>query len=117
MAMGTLLVFDPSGVEPVINSPFFAGVVDGDPQTQTLRLYGGRDVGTSSGIWRATKGTFRMDYQVWEFCHLVSGRCVVTPEGRSAVTFGPGDSFICEKGLKGTWQILEEMTKHFVINF
>ena len=58
-----------------------------------------------------------MDYQVWEFCHIVSGRCVITPEGRAAVTFGPGDSFICEKGLKGTWQILEEMTKHFVMNF
>jgi len=117
MATGTLVVFDPSGIEPAINSPFFAGVVEGNPQTQTVRLYGGRDVGTSAGIWRATKGTFKMDYQVWEFCHVVSGRCVITPAGGAAVTFGSGDSFICEKGLQGTWQILEDMTKHFVINF
>lgn len=117
MATGTLVIFDYRGIEPVINSPFFAEVLAGNPQTQTFRMYGGREVGTSSGIWTATKGTFRMDYKVWEFCHVISGKCVITPEGRAAYTMGPGSSFICEKGLKGTWEILEDMTKHFVINF
>lgn len=58
-----------------------------------------------------------MDYQVWEFCHVMSGKCIITPEGGDPITLVPGDSFICEKGLKGTWRIVEDMKKHFVINY
>jgi uncharacterized cupin superfamily protein len=28
---------------------------------------------------------------------------------------GPGDAFVVEADFKGTWQILEPVTKHFVV--
>ena len=65
-------------------------------------------VGASIGAWR-------IDYKVWEFCHVLSGRCVIELEGCAPVTLAAGDTFIIEPGAKGKWTVLEDMKKNFVI--
>ncbi len=112
-----LTVFSTEGIEPVRNSPFFAEILEGAPQTLSFRMTGGKETGTAAGAWEATPGIFRMDYQVWEFCHIISGICIIQPEGAAAVRLTAGDAFVCHKGLKGTWEIVETMRKHFVVNF
>ncbi|SAK87604.1 cupin [Caballeronia hypogeia] len=113
--VSNLVILDAASVEPKINAPFFAGTVQGDPQTRTWVNEGSREQGFLAGIWEATEGTFAMDYPVWEFCHIIAGRCIIREEGREAVELKAGDGFVCRKGLKGTWEVVETMTKHFVV--
>lgn len=112
-----LTVFDSTSVEPVINSPFFVRVLEGDPTTKTWRLHGSADQGVVAGMWEATPGKWEIDYKVWEFCHVLSGICVIQLDGQEPVTLTAGSAFVIEPGAKGTWTVLETMRKHLVIRW
>jgi uncharacterized cupin superfamily protein len=111
-----LFVFRDQKVEPLHNAPFFEEVLEGNPSTITSILYRDEERGVISGVWQATPGKWRINYKVWEFCHILSGRCVIEIEGKEPVELRAGDAFIVEPGARGTWTILETMEKHFVIN-
>lgn len=111
-----LFVFREQNVEPLRNAPFFEELLEGTPYTDTSKLYHDEARGLLSGIWEASPGKWRINYKVWEFCHVLSGRCIIQLEGRDAVELGAGDAFIVEPGARGTWTVLETMKKHFVIS-
>ena len=68
-----------------------------------------------AGIWEATPGKWRIVYEEWEFCHILSGVSVIEEEGGGAVTVRAGDSFVLRPGFKGTWEVLETTRKEYVI--
>lgn len=70
---------------------------------------------TRHRIWQATSGTYHATYSDYEFVHMISGRIVITPDGGAPVEVGPGDAFAVEADFKGTWKIIEPVTKHFVV--
>jgi uncharacterized cupin superfamily protein len=113
--MSLLTLFRERAGEPLLNRPFFAETLEGNPQTRTEVVWAGEDGLLVSGYWRCTEGLFRMDYPVWEFCHFLEGECVITPEGGAPKTLKAGDAFICDRGLKGTWRVVKPVAKHFVI--
>lgn len=113
--MSNLLDFASALPEPTINAPFFTELLSGAPTTRTWRLWSDPDGTLVTGILEATPGLWRIDYKVWEFCHFVEGRCVITEEGGVPMKFGPGDTFVCAPGLIGNWEITEKVRKHFVI--
>jgi uncharacterized protein len=110
-----LTVFRELDIQPVRDLPFFEEVVEGDPHTLTSKYYHDEQQGRISGEWEASTGAWRIDYKVWEFCHVLSGRCVIALEGCAPVTLAAGDTFIIEPGAKGKWTVLEDMKKNFVI--
>ncbi|MEN5301175.1 cupin domain-containing protein [Pseudomonas sp. TWI628] len=110
-----LTVFRELDIQPVRDLPFFAEVVEGSPHTLTSKYYHDEQQGRISGEWEATTGAWRIDYKVWEFCHVLSGCCVIELEGCAPVTLAAGDTFIIEPGAKGKWTVLEDMKKNFVI--
>jgi uncharacterized cupin superfamily protein len=63
----------------------------------------------------ATVGAWRVSYDEWEYCHILSGRMSLTPDGGAPVQFGPGDSFVIEPGFRGVWTVIEDMAKTYVI--
>lgn len=69
----------------------------------------------SAGEWRAGVGAWAVDYTEWEFVHVVAGRARLTGIDDMAVEVGPGDAFTIAPGFRGTWEVIEPMTKHFVI--
>ncbi|TMV47960.1 cupin domain-containing protein [Thioclava sp. BHET1] len=69
-----------------------------------------------TGIWEATPGTTKsIKGETFEFCHILSGRCIITEDGGDSHSFGAGDSFVLKPGFVGTWKTLETLRKIFVI--
>lgn len=108
------LRFPPDEGQGSFGPPAGWEVIAGAPVARAVRHYTADDGSALSGFWTCTPGTFRVAYDKWEFCHLISGSCVITPDGGAPVTLRPGDGFILEAGFTGTWEVLETMSKHFV---
>jgi len=73
------------------------------------------DGGLYAGIWEATPGKWRIEYDEWEFCHILSGVSVIEEEGGEARTVRAGDSFIIRPGFRGSWEVVETTRKEYVI--
>lgn len=91
------------------------GLLAGEYRTRTWNHYTGENGRLFCGIWESTPGKVVIDYTEWEFCHLISGRIVLTAEDGSAWPFGPGDAFMIPAGFRGTWESLDTVRKHYVI--
>ncbi len=89
-------------------------VTDGKPTMETTVQHKTEDGKVLSGTWKATVGTYHATFAEYEFVHMISGRIIITPDGGEAVEVGPGDAFVVEANFKGTWEILENVVKHFV---
>jgi uncharacterized cupin superfamily protein len=99
--------------EPEVSRPDPAKVIAGDPVHTTWNAEE-RD-GLYCGVWQSTPGTWRISYDEWEFCHILSGVSVLTEDGGEARTVKAGDAFVLRPGFKGTWQVVETTRKEYVI--
>lgn len=112
--MGTDLAFlTTTGIDPVIERPAADRLIAGDPVFSTWN-HVDQD-GLYCGIWHCTPGTWRVVYTEWEYCHILSGVSVLTPDTGPARTVRAGDSFIIPRGFTGTWEVVETTTKDYVI--
>jgi uncharacterized protein len=109
-----LTVFKATETEPRIGAPAGWKVVNGEPIAKAWRCYTSKDGKRFSGLWACTRGTFEVAYDKWEFCHLLSGSCRITPDDGDPVIVRAGDAFVLDKTFKGTWEIIEDCSKHFV---
>ena len=88
-------------------------LVSGDPVFTTWNVEE-RD-GLFCGIWQSTPGKWKVSYDEWEYCRILSGVSVLTSEdGTSRIVRG-GDSFVIRPGFVGTWEVLETTVKDYVI--
>ncbi len=55
------------------------------------------------------------DWPYEEFCVLLSGRVVITPDGGTAREYGAGDALVLPMGFTGTWDIRETLRKHYAV--
>lgn len=99
--------------EPSFEAIAAAKRVEGAPMTET-RIDYERD-GTYAGEWAADIGAWRVQYDEWEFCHVLDGVCELTADGEAPQRFQAGDSFVIEPGFTGIWRVLSPMKKRFVI--
>jgi uncharacterized protein len=111
--MSRLALFRTAEVEVHAMRP--ADVLGGDPATRFGIIAEGEQGRLSAGWWTADVGSWRVSCDEWEYCHIVEGRAELAEEGRTPVLVGPGDSFVISAGFRGTWTVLEPVTKHFVI--
>jgi uncharacterized cupin superfamily protein len=88
-------------------------VVSGDP-VHTVWNLEDRE-GLYAGIWQSTPGKWRISYDEWEFCHILSGVSMLAEDGGQVRRVGAGDSFILRPGFKGTWEVIETTCKEYVI--
>lgn len=98
---------------PEISRPDPAKVIAGDPVHRTWNIED-RD-GLWCGIWESTPGVWRVAYDEWEYCRILSGVSVLTEDGGAAVTVRAGDSFVIRPGFAGTWEVVETTRKDYVI--
>jgi len=109
-----LMMFDQTSVAAVSDAPPAKRVLSGEPRTRTWSLEDD-GAGLYAGIWEATPGEWAVEYTEWEFCHIISGHSVLTPEKGPAQMVRAGDSFVIPRGFKGTWTVIETTVKHYVI--
>ncbi|AZO06946.1 MULTISPECIES: cupin domain-containing protein [unclassified Mesorhizobium] len=112
--MSAFLAVDIEAVEPEAGAPASDRVISGDPKFRTWNVEE-RDGGLYAGIWEATPGKWRISYDEWEFCHILSGVSVIAEDGGEPRTVRAGDSFVLRPGFKGTWEVLETTRKEYVI--
>ena len=96
-------------------SPDASRVLSGHPVFRIWTLDARDDDTLFSGVWESTPGKWRIVYDEWEFCSILSGRSIVTRDGETPEVFGPGDSFIIEPGFTGTWEVVSTTRKLFVV--
>ncbi len=111
----TLHKLDRSKAEVIAGPVDPAVVVSGQPETKTFVTYDASAERLCAGEWEAGIGKWRVTYDEWEYCLIVSGRCVVTGDDGTVITAGPGDAFVLEPGFTGTWEVLEPLRKHWVM--
>jgi hypothetical protein len=100
-------------VAPEHDRPAPDRLVSGDPRFTTWNVATqGRIL---CGQWEATPGKFRLTYDEWEYCRILSGVSVVSGADGVEHRLGPGDSFILEPGFDGTWEVIETTRKDYVI--
>lgn len=102
------------GIDPEEGAPAPDRLVSGDPRFRTWNVEDAEG-GLYAGIWEATPGKWRIEYDEWEFCHILSGVSIITEEGGEAHTVKAGDSFILRPGFKGSWEVRETTRKEYVI--
>ena len=110
----TFLRIGTGGIAPEAGAPAEGRVIAGAPRFATWNAEEA-DGGLYAGIWEATPGKWRIEYDEWEFCHILSGVSVVTEDGGEAHIVRAGDSFILRPGFKGTWEVVETTRKEYVI--
>jgi uncharacterized protein len=64
-------------------------------------------------IWKKAVSRFPWRYARKETCYLLRGRVIVTPDGGEPQAFKRGDLITFPEGLSCTWEILEDIEKHY----
>lgn len=71
--------------------------------------------GLYAGIWESTPGAWRVVYDEWEYCHILSGHSVLTHDDGTRHALRAGDSIVIEPGFRGVWEVIETTRKDYVI--
>jgi uncharacterized protein len=108
-----LVFLSPQGAPAETSRPAVDRIISGDP-VFTSWNHEEKD-GLYCGIWRSTPGKWRIVYDEWEYCRIISGLSVITQDGGASRIVRTGDSFIIRPGFTGTWEVMETTTKDYVI--
>lgn len=101
--------------------PFEAGaplaerLLAGAPAFRTWTFEETPDSKVFAGVWESTPGTWRILYDEWEYCSILSGVSIVTRDGEAPQRVQAGDAFVIQPGFEGTWEVVETTRKLFVI--
>jgi hypothetical protein len=106
--------FDVRGLTAEIGAPAPERLITGAPRFLTWNLEETAG-GIYAGVWESTPGKWRVEYDEWEFCHLLTGTSVLTDESGQSQTLTAGDSFVIRPGFRGTWEVLQTTRKAYVI--
>jgi uncharacterized protein len=102
-----------AGIEPEDGAPAPDRLIAGSPRFRTWNVE--EADGLFAGLWEATPGKWRILYEEWEFCHILSGVSILTEDGGTARTVRAGDAFVLRPGFAGTWEVVETTVKEYVI--
>lgn len=64
-------------------------------------------------IWTKEVSKFPWIYDTDETCFFLEGEVIVTPDGREPVEMGKGDLVTFPAGMSCTWDIRQEVKKHY----
>ena len=64
-------------------------------------------------VWSKEVSTFPWSYDRQESCYILEGRVIATPDGGEPVEIIEGDMVTFPKGMSCTWDIKEDIKKHY----
>lgn len=65
-------------------------------------------------IWTKEVSKFPWTYDQTEVCYILEGEVIVTPDGGEPVTIQVGDLVTFPAGMSCTWDIKEDIRKHYL---
>lgn len=66
-------------------------------------------------IWKKEISTFEWSYDTDEVCYILEGAAVITPADGEPVNIERGDLVRFPAGMTCTWQITEDIEKHYLL--
>ena len=66
-------------------------------------------------IWTKEVSTFEWTYDADEMCYILEGEAIITPTDSETVTIQRGDLVQFPAGMSCTWQITEDIEKHYLL--
>jgi uncharacterized protein len=109
----SLIRLTPDAATPEHSAPAPDRVVRGDPQFTSWDIE--TDGKTCAGIWESTPGAWRVVYDEWEYCRILSGCSVLRGDDGTVAELRAGDSFVIRPGFRGVWEVIETTRKDYVI--
>lgn len=106
--------FDIAGIEPEVGKPAADRLISGDPVFTSWNIEEAEG-GIYSGVWQSTPGKWRIQYDEWEYFHILEGHSIVTSDEGESFTLKAGDRLILRPGFKGSWEVVETTRKDYVI--
>ena len=101
------------GVTPELTRPDPETVLEGDPAHTTWNIE--ERGGLYAGLWHATVGEWTCSYTDQKYVHSLEGHSVLTDEAGVLVDLKAGDSWVIRPGFKGTWRVVGDTLKDYVI--
>ena len=113
----SLDVIDFSSETPVISEskPPAERLLAGDPVATAKNYFSDTEGKFFVGVWESTPGCWQVRYSEHEFCHITKGRVRIRSANGNQWEFGPGASFVMPAGFTGTWEVLEPVSKLYVV--
>ena len=109
----TVVRLNRAAAAPSLGRPASENLIAGDP------VFTSWDVedreGLYAGLWQSTPGSWRVAYDEWEYCHILSGHSVLTADDGTRHELRAGDSIVIRPGFRGVWEVLETTLKDYVI--
>ncbi|WP_127597422.1 cupin domain-containing protein [Nitratireductor alexandrii] len=110
-----VLTFEPGRTAPMETLTDDPKAVDTPYRSTSWRHFSAPERGALAGIWEAEPHLERCVCDYDELCHILEGEVRLTDAEGRARRFGPGDSFVVERGFRGTWENLSFVRKVFFI--
>lgn len=110
----SLTVFTGATTSPEFAPPRTDRLVSGNPNRTTWNHY--ENAGVFAGLWECEVGSWRIAFaeDKDEFFHVLSGRIRITDSDGIAKEFGPCEACVIPGGFTGTFEVLEQVKKHYV---
>ena len=108
---------DCAAVAAEIDYPKPERLLRGNPQRTTWNQYSNSSAEVYAGIWSSQPGAWRiqMGEREDELFTVINGRCRVSNTQGHACECGPGESLVIPAGFIGVFEVLETLTKHYMI--
>jgi uncharacterized protein len=90
-------------------------IISGSPSTETINVFQTGDGRVFGGIWRVTPGSWRVKYDECEYCYIIKGKARLSQTNGTTSDVAAGDGFVIEQGFEGTWEVFEDLEKHYMI--
>lgn len=115
--MNAVVSFADAIVAPEIDHPKPERLVQGNPQRTTWNHFTNATGEVFAGVWSCEVGSWRieMDAQEDEFFFVTAGRLALTDDQGVRVDVKAGESVVIPAGFRGTFAVLEPVTKHYMI--
>lgn len=90
-------------------------ILKGSPVQRLYNHYSSPCGQFSAGVWEGEIGQWRVSYTEHEYCEILQGVSILRDQQGNAKTLRAGDRFVIPAGFSGTWEVLENCRKHYVV--
>ena len=115
--MPSIQLFSDTTPTPEYAFPRPERLVTGNPQRTTWHHFTNDSGEVFMGIWASEEGAWRIEMGLTEdeYFYVISGHGQLIAETGEVREFIAGDAVIIPAGFKGTFRVIEKLTKHYVI--
>lgn len=115
--MPKLTVFRTADTAPDYDRPRPDRLVAGNPLRTTRNHFTSTGGDVTAGVWSCEPGAWRIAFAAGkdEFFHVIAGRLRITDAEGEIAEFGPGDAGVIPAGFTGVFEVVELVTKHYVV--